>query len=340
MGFSASEKATYGLLPGDILLNEGQSLELVGRSAIYDGPPGAYCFQNTLVRFRSGPEVLPEYAQIVFSRWLATGVFASIAKKTTSIAHLGGNRFAALRFPSLPLAEQQRIVEVVTVITTQHQAAKRAISKLRIIQQSTIDALHEHPTLRNEFETLGSRLQRIEAGHSPDLPNRRRRTGRLGVLKVSAVHATGFRPSENKAIDDTSLVDERYLVREGDLLVSRANTPELVGSSCIATATLSNLLLSDKTLRLIEDKSFADRRFIHLFLSSNTARRQITNAASGSSRSMQNISQKAIAGLMLKWPSLFTQRRFVAQIRAFDDLVRHEESKLAKFESDRTRNSS
>jgi hypothetical protein len=35
MHFSASDEETYLLSPGDILLNEGQSLELVGRSAIY-----------------------------------------------------------------------------------------------------------------------------------------------------------------------------------------------------------------------------------------------------------------------------------------------------------------
>src|ERR1051326_198073 len=37
MDFNAADFATYQLVPGDILLNEGQSRELVGRSAIYRG---------------------------------------------------------------------------------------------------------------------------------------------------------------------------------------------------------------------------------------------------------------------------------------------------------------
>ncbi|MBR7678821.1 restriction endonuclease subunit S, partial [Streptomyces daliensis] len=86
MHFTNSEKDTYQLQPGDILLNEGQSLELVRRSAIYNEQPGKFFFQNTLIRFRPGPRVKSRFAQEVFTHWLASGRFSGIAKQTTSIA--------------------------------------------------------------------------------------------------------------------------------------------------------------------------------------------------------------------------------------------------------------
>ncbi len=53
MDFNEREFERYHLQYGDILLNEGQSIELVGRPAIWrDELPGC-CFQNTLIRFRS-----------------------------------------------------------------------------------------------------------------------------------------------------------------------------------------------------------------------------------------------------------------------------------------------
>ena len=55
MDFTPTERETFSLLPNDLLLNEGQSLELVGRSSMYLGKPNRYCFQNTLVRFRCTP---------------------------------------------------------------------------------------------------------------------------------------------------------------------------------------------------------------------------------------------------------------------------------------------
>jgi type I restriction enzyme S subunit len=110
MNFTPREFETYRLESGDILLNEGQSLELVGRPAMYRGEAPGACFQNTLVRFRSGPAVEPSFALLLFRHYLHAGIFQRIAKWTVNIAHLGAGRFSELPFPLPPLEEQRRIV--------------------------------------------------------------------------------------------------------------------------------------------------------------------------------------------------------------------------------------
>ena len=114
MPFTESERTIYYLKPGDILLNEGQSLELVGRSAIYDGKQNEYCFQNTLIRFRPSTNISSQFALQVFRHFLHTGKFAAIAARTTSIAHLGVERFASMHMPLPPLAEQKAIAGVLS----------------------------------------------------------------------------------------------------------------------------------------------------------------------------------------------------------------------------------
>lgn len=110
MNFTPEEYEIYSLRYGDILLNEGQSLELVGRPAMYrDEVPGS-CFQNTLVRFRAYPGLLPSFALIVFRAYLHSQRFQRIGKHTTNIAHLGAGRFAELEFPLPPISEQEQIV--------------------------------------------------------------------------------------------------------------------------------------------------------------------------------------------------------------------------------------
>lgn len=140
MGFTPAERASYELRLGDILLNEGQSLELVGRSAIYDGPKNM-CFQNTLIRFRSYGDLLPEYAHLIFRYWLYSGEFSRVAKRTTSIAHLGADRFAAMRFPLVGISEQQRLVEQVTAVADCAKLESGKIAKLQLVKKGLMDDL-------------------------------------------------------------------------------------------------------------------------------------------------------------------------------------------------------
>lgn len=89
MDFNESEFATFKLQSGDVLLNEGQSRELVGRSAIFRDDVPDCCFQNTLIRFRPNAEVMSEFAHYYFQYCQYTYRFVQISKQTTSIALRG-----------------------------------------------------------------------------------------------------------------------------------------------------------------------------------------------------------------------------------------------------------
>jgi len=130
MNFTPEEFVKYRLFPGDILLNEGQSRELVGRPAIYRGEVPEACFQNTLVRYICSSAVIPEFALLVFRHYLHSGRFQTIAKWTTSVAHLGAERFANLDFPLPPLNEQRRIVARLEELTARTGAARAALEAI------------------------------------------------------------------------------------------------------------------------------------------------------------------------------------------------------------------
>lgn len=112
MPFKAKEIETFRLKKGDILLNEGQSIELVGRCSMYLDGPEDCCYQNTLVRYRAGPDVDSEFATQLFRHCQAIGIFSRIAVRTNSIAHLGVSRFSELELPFPPLPEQRKIAAI------------------------------------------------------------------------------------------------------------------------------------------------------------------------------------------------------------------------------------
>ena len=110
MDFPPSDFEKYELKSGDMLLNEGQSPELLGRPAIYRGElPGA-CFTNTLIRFRAVTGVSVEFALLVSRYYMRARRFLEEGSITTNIAHLSLGRLATIEFPLPCLTEQQTIV--------------------------------------------------------------------------------------------------------------------------------------------------------------------------------------------------------------------------------------
>ena len=141
MDFTPEERKTHSLMPGDILLNEGQSLELVGRSALYDGEEGAYCFQNTLVRFRPHRCNYPQFFRWLFKLYLDIGRFMTIAKQTTSVAHLGAERFARMQCSALSPDEQRLIGDRLQALHDKINCESELVSKLRQLKVGLMNDL-------------------------------------------------------------------------------------------------------------------------------------------------------------------------------------------------------
>jgi type I restriction enzyme, S subunit len=133
----------FQVLPGDVLLNEGQSLDLVGRCSIYGGEyPEPCAMQNQLLRFRARRGTSADFASHLFRYAQQTGVFARVALQTTSIAHLGGSRFEklVLAWPDIE-REQTAIAEALSDVDCALRALDALIAKKRAIKQATMQQL-------------------------------------------------------------------------------------------------------------------------------------------------------------------------------------------------------
>jgi type I restriction enzyme, S subunit len=162
--------AQFQVRKGDVLLNEGQSIELVGRCAIYQDEYHSACaIQNALLRFRAKPGVCEKFASYVFRHCQHTGVFARIALQTTSIAHLGGSRFERLMLAWPNEAEQRAIAEALSDVDELLGALDRLIAKKRDLKQAAMQQLLTGQTRLPGFsgkweEKLFSQHFRIYAG--------------------------------------------------------------------------------------------------------------------------------------------------------------------------------
>ena len=140
----------FKLHPGDVLLNEGQTPDLLGRPALYRGEPPETAFTNSLIRFRANKDVTPEFALLVFRRHMRAGRFKRESRITTNIAHLSAARLKPIEFPIPPVEEQERIVGV---------AAERLDSVKRLAAELDAARGHQSNLRRSLFAaTFSGRL--------------------------------------------------------------------------------------------------------------------------------------------------------------------------------------
>lgn len=188
------------------------------------------------------------------------------------------------------------------------------------------------------WTTLGEILDRVEAGRSFGAASRPAEMGEWGIIRVSAMTWGEFRPDQNKAVAADDKINYDHEIRQGDILLSRANTAEYVGASVRVRVPIERLLLSDKSLRLVPTMA-VDPDFLVRLLGSPIVRRQISTLATGTKDSMRNISQNALRRIDLPLPSYSEQLRIVSElndhlliIRRLDEAIQIARARAASLE--------
>lgn len=168
---------------------------------------------------------------------------------------------------------------------------------------------------------LGEHLEAIEGGINFNPVGERHPASDWRVLKVSAVSWTEFLPEESKPISPTERFTKKLVVQSGDLIMSRANTVQLVGAVARVRTQPPKVLLPDKLWRLkLSEGTKILPDYLLFALRSPSVRHQIEIRASGTSGSMKNISKQDVRELRLPLPPLLLQQKFADVVERVERL--------------------
>jgi len=184
----------------------------------------------------------------------------------------------------------------------------------------------------SSLSTVGAVLKGIVAGKSVQTLDRSPVGNELAILKVSAVTWGEFRPNECKAMPAGYEPGDCPRAMDGDILISRANTRELVGAPVMVQGNHPNLLLSDKLLKLIPDERLVKREYLVRALRFPAAAQHFAQCAGGTSGSMTNITQENIRQTPIRLPGLPEQRRIAAILDQADALRARRRQALAELD--------
>lgn len=240
----------------------------------------------------------------------------------TTVTGIRQAELLKLQVPLPPLIEQRRIVDTLEDHLSRLDAASGELASVRTRLAGMLRAARHAVSTRGVYETvpLVSLVSRIEAGRSFGSAARAADDGEWGIVKVSAMTWGAFNETENKAVLDPSRVDERFEIKPGDLLLSRANTSAYVGASVLVGSCRPRLLLSDKSLRLVPHDG-VDPHFLCAVLQAPSARSQMSDLATGTKDSMRNISQAALLSIQLPKATPAQQAKVVQEVAAVEEQV-------------------
>lgn len=130
----------------------------------------------------------------------------------------------------------------------------------------------------------------------------------FGILKTSCVYDYTFRPIQNKQVLKEEYNRVRCSVEKDTIIISRMNTPELVGASGYVSKDYPNLFLPD---RLWKTEFFNDVeinvKWLSQVLISDLYKKVLSSRATGTSSSMKNISKDDFLTLQIPYSPLEEQ---------------------------------
>lgn len=143
--------------------------------------------------------------------------------------------------------------------------------------------------------------------------------GDLGVLKSSAVLQGKFFANQHKVVVAADVGRVATSVVADRIIISRMNTPALVGESGYVKKDEPNLFLPDRLWQTEPSGMPHSQRWLSYWLQHPGMRRLIAAGATGTSNSMKNISKETVLSLPVPRTPLPEQQKITAILSTVDD---------------------
>ena len=241
-----------------------------------------------------------------------------------------------LVFP--PIEEQKKIAEILAqcdkVIYLKEKQLSEIEKKKRHIQKSLLTYLKQNDP-QNQVAirgTIGDLVFDISSGTSVNSESITAEFSNQNhyILKTSAVGNGQFNFREIKQITAADENRASCPIEENTLLVSRMNTPNLVGACALCDRTCANVYLPDRLWKVRVKKSI-DIRWLNMVLNSPYYRNIMHVIAGGTSNSMKNISQRDFLNIPLQIPTYGQQKQVADIIESIETVISKHQEELKEW---------
>jgi type I restriction enzyme S subunit len=255
--------------------------------------------------------------------------------KTVTIPSLTKSDLLKIKIPLPPLEQQKKIAAILDAADAYRQKTKALITKYDELTQSLFLDMFGDPVKNEkgwEVRKLSDFIKNLNTGVSVNSTDKPYGLGDIGILKTSCVYTGIFRPQEAKIIRDDEFPRMKLNPKADSIIISRMNTPELVGKSVYISKDFNNLFLPDRLWQTEPGPLKHNVRWLSFALSFQSFMQEVGKVSSGTSGSMKNISMKKYLNLDMIIPSLNLQNQFAERVLAIETQKEQAQASLEKAE--------
>ncbi|MDD5267788.1 MAG: restriction endonuclease subunit S [Methylococcales bacterium] len=209
---------------------------------------------------------------------------------------------------------------VVEELSAKYQMAANNSGLRKGYKQTEVGVIPDDWEVRN----LGTAIDKLETGVSVNSVDESQRVyaHEQSILKTSAVANGQFYAHEAKKIAPRDIARAKLNPRADTIIISRMNTPDLVGESGYVEIDNANLFLPDRLwMTRIRQGSDICVKWLSYLLVTERYKRKVKESATGTSGSMKNISKDVFLSLQIPYPSGEEQRAIAAVLSDVDALL-------------------
>ena len=325
----AAPLSKASLCAGDILFNNTNSPDLVGKTAVVRENLDAG-FSNHVTRIRLDPDRCdPSFVAAYMRRLWLQGHFRDHCTQWVSQAAYGKRLVADLHVPLPPLDEQRRIVDILNRAARIEALRRRAAERLREFVPALFVRMFGDPVenpMGWQVRALADLVKEFRYGTTRKCYDSRGREDGVPVLRIpnilhGRVDWTDLRFASLRKDERDNLNLER-----GDILFVRSNgNREYIGRCAIFDGECQAAYYSHLIRARLADRGSADPVYVSTCLGLPTARQTVLRLARTTAGSY-NVSIDNLGRIRIPVPPLALQLRYVGLVKTARAVARVGES--------------
>jgi type I restriction enzyme S subunit len=319
---------------GDILFNNTNSVELVGKSAVVSTALEA-SFSNHMTRVRiDRRHAEPGYVHAFLRHLYGRRFFQDRATRWVSQAAFGTSQLKALEVPLPPLDEQRRIVGLLDRAAEIRRRADAARAKARaIIPALFLDTFGDPATNPKGWPTAELGRHADVQGGVQVSAKRAALPVELPYLRVANVMRGRLDLTEIKMIRVTASEALRTNLVPGDVLVVEGHgNPNEIGRAAVWDGSITTCTHQNHLIRVRPGLGSLTPEYVETFLNSDVGRRILIHNGKTTS-GLNTISTRNVKEVRIPLPPTGLQSVFAEQIQRIEALARHLDAAAAKAEA-------